>query len=256
MFPLAVGWTSLVLGVLAFLFFCFSVLSSARRSAPIGPHVKAAEADPAKLAEALAKLVDAFAKAGPTISVLIASLTFVGFSVWIAGHICPCASTAQQPVVKSISSMTTECTVQHLPEPATRNPSPSDLTSLFKTFDNDESQEPKRCLKTLLDRAGNSPPQLVFLVGRADRRELRAQSMRIYGGNFTVAYQRAVSLKAYLIDRYRNIATTQPRLETPEVFASHIVTMAAGPQHLGSNLDHDSLSQDRCVEIVAYWNAQ
>jgi hypothetical protein len=70
------------------------------------------------------------------------------------------------------------------------------------------------------------------------------------------AYQRAVSLKAYLIDRYKNTAANSPGAVGPELFAARIVTLAAGPQYLGLNVDQETLSKDRCVEIVAYWNTR
>jgi hypothetical protein len=38
----------------------------------------------AKLAEAVAKMTDSFAKAGPAISALVASVVFLGFSVLAA----------------------------------------------------------------------------------------------------------------------------------------------------------------------------
>jgi hypothetical protein len=256
MLPLAVGWTSLALGVLSFLFFCFSVLFSARRSAPKGAVVRGAEVDVPKLAEALAKLVDAFAKAGPTISALVASIVFVGFAVWIALRVLSLTHCPEPSAVQMLPTpVTTECVITGLPEPARRTSTPGS-TDLFSSFDKEEIQEPRGCLNTILDRAVHAPPQLMFLVGRADRRQLRAQSMRIYGENLALAYQRAVSLKAYLIDRYKNTAANSPGAVGPELFAARIVTLAAGPQYLGLNVDQETLSKDRCVEIVAYWNTR
>src|ERR1700733_2542195 len=137
MLPLAVGWTSLALGVLSFLFFCFSVLSSASKSAPRGAVVRGAEVDVSKLAEALAKLVDAFAKAGPTISALVASLVFVGFAVWISMRVLSLPRLESLPA--RTAPVTMGCVINGLPEPAHGIPSPAS-TDLFPRLDSGETQ--------------------------------------------------------------------------------------------------------------------
>jgi hypothetical protein len=250
-----VGWTSLVLGILSFAIFGFAMLYLDRKPSAKGPEVRAA--DLSKMAEAFAKLIDAFANAGPTISALIASMVFMGFAGWIAtkgdtnGH---CRE--HVPPVTSRLPMTTMCVVNSLPDPITRDRAPASLTDVVAAFKNDNSQEPKGCIKSTIDQAGKTIPDLMFLIGRSDRRQLRAAARQVYGDNLTVAYQRASSLRAYLVEQYRGTAAGKSGMFTPEMFESRIVTLAAGPSNIGSKLDKVKLSEDRCVEIVAYWNAQ
>jgi hypothetical protein len=250
-----VGWTSLVLGILSFGTFGFAMLYLDRKPGAQGPRVKGA--DVSKIAEAFAKLIDAFANAGPTISALIASMAFIGFAGWVAlrADTNGCRREHASPVTLRLP-ITTTCVVNSLPEPITRNRASASSTDIVAAFENENSQEPKGCIKTTLDQAGQSIPDLMFLIGRADRRQLRKQARQVYGDNLAVAYQRAASLRAYLLERYRGAATQEPRMLPPEMFESRIVTLAAGPSNIGSKLDGIQLSQDRCVEIVAYWNTK
>jgi hypothetical protein len=251
MLALAVGWTSLILGVASFLVFCLTLLFAKRKS---GLVIKSEDVSPTKLAEALAKLVDAFAKAGPTISALVASIIFVAFAAWIAMHICalPQARRSSDAAMPAI----TECVVTGLPEPSNVTSNPFSAANLFSIFDNQDRQEPKGCLSTTLDRARTDAPYLILLIGRADKRQLRAPMARIYGDNSTLAYQRAITLRAYLIDRYDSFIAHKPEPLSPELFASRVVTLSAGSNHIGSELDTATLSEDRCVELVAYWSAK
>jgi len=249
----AIGWTSLALGVVSFILFAVAMFLD-RKSRPAGPEVRGA--DIIKLAEALAKLIDAFAKAGPTISALVASLIFVGFSAWVALRPHPCGCSPEPaPVQSSRIPMTTVCVVGGLPEPSTLNQAPALSADVLAVFENAETQEPKGCVRSTLEQAISNAPDLIFLIGRADRRQLRTRAMQVYGDNFAVAYQRSASLKEYLVDRFRGSTARRSGTPSPEAFSSRIVTLSAGPSHVGRNLGKTVLAEDRCVELVAYWNS-
>jgi len=249
----AIGWTSLALGAVSFILFAIAMFLD-RKSGPRGPEVKGA--DIPKLAEALAKLVEAFAKAGPTISALVASLIFVGFSAWVALRPHPCGCSPEHaPVQNSRVPMTTMCVVSRLPEPSTLNQAPALSADVLAAFDNAETQEPKGCVKSTLERAISNAPDLIFLIGQADHRQLRTRARQDYGDNFAVAYQRSELLKEYLVDRFRGSTARRSEALSPEAFASRIITLSAGPIHVGRNLDKTVLAEDRRVELVAYWNS-
>jgi hypothetical protein len=249
----AIGWTSLALGAVSFILFAVAMFLD-RKSGASGPQVKGA--DIPNLAEALAKLVEAFAKAGPTISALVASLIFVGFSAWVALRPHPCGCGPEHtPVQNSSMPLTTMCVVHGLPEPSTLDQAPVLSADVLAIFDNAETQEPKGCVKSTLERAITNSPDLIFLIGQADRRQLRPRARQVYGDNFAVAYQRSALLKAYLVDRFRGSTARPSAALSPQAFASRIVTLSAGPVHVGRNLDKAVLAEDRSVELVAYWNS-
>jgi hypothetical protein len=230
-------------------------LFSGRKSAASGLDVRSA--DLPKLAEALAKVIDAFTHAGPTISALIASFVFMGLAAWIALHTCVNVTSNNISLAPAQSTpMTTKCIITGLPEPTIQNEEPFSFTDLFTSFDKESNQEPKGCLNAILDRTNQAAPDLIFLVGRSDRRLLRKPALRVYRDNLALGYRRAVSLRKYLVDRYQTALAQKPPLATSAMFASRIIPLAAGPEYLGSTFDSVRFSADRCVEIVAYWSAR
>ena len=112
------------------------------------------------------------------------------------------------------------------------------------------------CLDSLIARASQEEPILVLVVGRVDKRQLRSEGRRLYGSNFTLAYQRAVSMRTYLVQRYRGAAVQKKAPLTSEEFASRIAVTAGGPNHIEIKTDPSSLSDDRSVEVFSYWNTK
>jgi hypothetical protein len=250
----AVGWVSLGLGVFSFLVFCVTLL---RRPGVGGaPEVHGEAEGWAKFAEAAAKVVDAFAKAGPTISALIASMVFVAIAAWAASHVpSNTARPKQPPDEKATAAVADRCVVSDLPEPTKQAGEMGVDGGLLDPSGNTGVQEPEGCLDSLIKRAAKEQPVFVLMVGRADRRELRPEVQQIYGSNFALAYQRAVLLKAYLLNRYSlELARNKAKL-TPEAFAARIVALVGGPIHIGEKADSQHLSEDRCVEVISYWIA-
>jgi hypothetical protein len=251
----AIGWTSLVLGIASFIVFCATLF--ARKSPPKGAHVKGEAEGLARLAEAMAKVIEAFAAAGPTISALVASLVFVGFSVWVALHGCETTERSKVPTVeKSVPVLSDRCVIAGLPEPQTHGDSQSYGAGLIDLSGRDVIQMPKDCLDSVIAQAREDQPILMLLAGRADKRQLRSKGRRIYVDNFTLAYQRAASVKAYLLKHYQDESAQSKIRLTPEEFASRIVVLAAGPNHIEAKTSASELSDDRSVEVFTYWKTR
>jgi hypothetical protein len=253
----AVGWVSLALGVASFTIFCITLYLSAQARAPMSERVLGGAEGVARLAEALAKVIDAFAKAGPTVSALVASLVFVGLSVWVALHgykITDCGKATT--VEKSVAVLSDRCIVAGLSEPKTHGELRAKGAGLVDLSGEDVVQVPRVCLDSVIARAREDQPILVLLVGRADKRQLRSESRRIYGDNFTLAYQRAVSMKEYLVDRYQAGSAQDKTQLTSDAFASRIVVLAAGSDHIEAKTSARDRSDDRSVEVFSYWNTK
>ena len=85
----------------------------------------------------------------------------------------------------------------------------------------------------------------VVIVGHVDRRELSRSSRRIYGTNFTLAYNRALAVKGYL--------ARDPRLKNISNLQNRIVVLSAGPNYIGAGTTSDQMAEDRGVEVLPYW---
>jgi hypothetical protein len=254
----AVGWVSLALGVASFTIFCITLYLSAQARAPMSERVLGGAEGVARLAEALAKVIDAFAKAGPTVSALVASLVFVGLSVWVALHGYKIAECGKPPTVeKPVAALTGRCVVAGLPEPNTHGQSQVSEAGLIDLSGGDVTEIPRRCLDSVVDHALQDQPILLLIEGRPDKRPLRSGLKRIYVDNFTLAYQRGLSLKAYLVDRYRDrLPPAAGKDEQVKTFSSRIAVTAGGPNHIGGDTTTSDMSDDRAVEVFSYWNTK
>lgn len=135
-------------------------------------------------------------------------------------------------------TMTDRCVVNDLPDLVPPN-----------------AQYPSDCLEPVIDRFQKDQPILILLVGRTDKRQLNSEGRHIYGDNFTLGYQRAASMRDYLLERYRKDASAQKMPLTSDAFARRIVVLTAGPDHIDPKTTDSEKSDDRCVEVFVYWNS-
>jgi hypothetical protein len=169
----------------------------------------------------------------------LVSLAFVVLSPWPLLQPFPFAKCVEPPPdsASQIASPS-HCVVNGLPEGLPVN-----------------AQYPSACLDSIIDHALHDQPILILVEGRSDKRALRPGLKRIYGDNFTLAYQRGVTLKKYLIDRYRSrLPQSSTQGEQVEKFSSRIAVTAGGPNYIESKTSVSDESEDRCVEVFSYWN--
>jgi hypothetical protein len=83
----------------------------------------------------------------------------------------------------------------------------------------------------------------LIIVGRADKRRLNPQPALRYGSNENLARSRAAYVRQQLVQRL------------PALLLNHkkILTLTSGAEYVGVIVRPDSLAQDRCVEVWAYW---
>jgi hypothetical protein len=105
-------FVSLGLGVFSFLIFVVTLLQRPR--ADRGPELTSGPEGWAKLGEAGAKVIDAFTKAGPTLSALIASLFFVGVGAYLSLNVPP-SKPPEQKVI-TIGSSVIRCVIEGFPD--------------------------------------------------------------------------------------------------------------------------------------------
>jgi hypothetical protein len=152
------------------------------------------------------------------------------------------------------------CVIAGLPGPSKRGEAQVTGPVLNDFFRNEAAREPTGCLNSTIDRVRKDQPILIFLVGRADKRQLHSEAQRIYGDNFTLAYQRALSLKTYLVDRYRDkLPQTTGRDEQEDRekqvarFSSRIAVTAGSPNHIDPKPTDRDMFEDRSVEVYGLW---
>jgi hypothetical protein len=171
-------------------------------------------------------------------NIALALATVIGTIAWGFGDLGAQCLVEPPPKGPSQAAMTDLCVVNGLPELLTAN-----------------AQYPSVCLDSIIARALHDEPISILVEGRSDNRPLRPALKRSYGDNFTLAYQRGLSLKAYLTERYRSrLPQNTGREERVEMFSSRIVVTAGGPNHIGAKPTASELSEDRTVEVFVYWN--
>lgn len=243
-----VGWVSLGLAVASFVVFAITTLS--HRPVAGGPPAAHAGFDLsgwAKVGEAIAKIIDAVRQAGPSLSALLASIVFALIALYASQHIPP----APEPPHKTAGAAATSerCTVAGFADGANAIPAASEGDALSGF-----SEDPPGCVSGFLSRLAKEDPLAVMLIGRVDKRELRADTRLAYGSNFNLAYQRALAMKDYLTARYQQaVAGKQPSASSKDVPAKWIA-LAAGPAKLGRDAVPAIMTRDRCVEILALWS--
>jgi len=168
-----------------------------------------------------------------------ASVILVGLSPWSGfGYFLTARCSDPHAKLPSQPSMTDRCVVDGLPELVPPN-----------------AQYPSVCLDPLIDRFQKDQPILILLVGRTDKRQLNSDGRRIYNDNFTLGYQRAVSMRDYLLKRYKAVSPQKMPLTSDE-FARRIVVLTGGPGHINAKTSKSDMSEDRCVEVFVYWNSK
>jgi hypothetical protein len=234
MLAIWVGWVALVLSVASFVIF---VLTVVRRPgvAPQAPQAHGA-ADGARVLEALAKVIDAFSKAGPAVSALIGCFLFLGLAAFMSLHgraACKCAKDHSSSNSTQPQSSVSRCVVAGFTEGDVEMPKANML------------EIPIGCLQVFVTRAGRKLPLLTMIGGRVDRRELRPRAKKRFGTNFTLAYQRAVSLREYLRTRIPASGT--------DGFAESALLFGAGPEHTEGTPTDVGMELDRSVAVFGIW---
>jgi hypothetical protein len=245
MLTVITGWVSVSLGLASFAIFAVTLLRRPNDGSP--PITQAGPEGWAKLAEGIAKVIEAFTKAGPSLSALIASLFFIG----LAGYLSlksPCKQT-ELKVVTSIANPTiSRCLITGFGE----GESNFDITvpSAYR-------EEPQGCLSSVAQQLSKEPPLLILVVGNVDKRELRSKLIKVYGNNLGLGYQRAISLKHYLltIHPFVSTAASSDTNSTVPMVESHIVALPGGPTQVASVSNLKDLAGDRCVEVIGIWPA-
>jgi hypothetical protein len=254
----AVEWIALILSLLSFLIFVILALRRPKQAAGGGPVLHGGEelTAAAKLAESISKVIDSLAKAGPLTTSLVASVAFLLIAAYVALHAIEPKSDKKQGAEHKTSTglelSVEKCVVSGFGDGA------SDLgigrNSLARF-----QQEPQSCLEEFLSQKWQRAPTLIFFIGHVDRRELQAPVRRIYGTNFTLAFQRAASVQAYTLAQYSAPSTIAngsggTRL-SPGQLQSRFVALAAGPSHISGHIPAQDLSSDRSVEVIGLWQS-
>ena len=107
---------------------------------------------------------------------------------------------------------------------------------------------PAGCLNRLGMDLRRQRPGLLMMIGRCDVRELRPRVRRRYGDNQSLAYQRAASVRDYLLapkDGAWPAAT--------DTVISRAVLLVGGAAQPGGRLQDASRYEDRVVELMPFW---
>jgi hypothetical protein len=235
-------FVSLGLGVFSFLIFVVTLLQRPR--ADRGPELTSGPEGWAKLGEAGAKVIDAFTKAGPTLSALIASLFFVGVGAYLSLNVPP-SKPPEQKVI-TIGSSVIRCVIEGFPDGRSDVPAVSDGGSTKDYYD---------CIDSMAKQISQDKLLQVLIIGRVDKRELRAKPSSLYGSNLGLAYQRAVATEDYLMSVYRRDygQTHTPNNLTEREVAERVTVLPGGPRYVGPLSNNLALSHDRSAEIIALW---
>jgi len=257
-----VAVVALTLSVVSFGLFAYVSLSppTPRGTTGLGTaELQAAKVDPSEFLKALATLTDSLAKAGPRIPFLVASFLFLIVS-GIAAYFCCSKPPASAPPEKGLEKTSTaaagfsvyHCRLSGFPDgehgiPIRKASSSPDLRLI---------ETPSQCLDGFVDALRRTPVAFVLLVGRHDRRELRAGPRDVYGGNPALAFQRALAARDYLVSLYAATAAAPgaslPLLPTD--LAARVLPLAGGPASVGAGLDATRLAADRSVDLFAFWS--
>jgi outer membrane protein OmpA-like peptidoglycan-associated protein len=126
-------------------------------------------------------------------------------------------------------------------------------TCIVETFPEAEADADDPALRPSLQKCSNAIAKrntdgwsmaFVFLVGHADKRNLRPPERPKLANNEALAFRRASAVKSYF-------------LKTPGFFDSHsderIIVTSAGAANVGANITDDELAKDRSVNVYSYW---
>lgn len=103
----------------------------------------------------------------------------------------------------------------------------------------------KKCSDTIAVRsAGGWSIAFMFLVGHADKRNLRPSQRPKLANNEALAFLRASAVKGYLL---KTLGPSTPGLD------ERIIVTSSGAANVGVNTTSDDLAKDRSVNVYAYW---
>lgn len=151
------------------------------------------------------------------------------------------ASSAETPPSVAVGLTPSICSVKVFDEADHATPS-----GVVRTFD----QQPSDCLDSLARALVTNSNALIVLSGRVDKREMRLPRRRHYGDSLSLAYQRALTVREALLDEYES--ATLGRGDR-RVLEARIIPMPAGASNVGLSVSGPLLSDDRSVDIRAYW---
>jgi hypothetical protein len=191
--------------------------------------------DASQVLEALAKLTEALSKAPMSVAALVAAIFFAllafGASAW--------DDTRKKMPTEAASALLhteeTRCSIGYFE--GGRHQLPSAV-----------EDSPVGCLDKLAERIRREQPDILVLTGRCDLREMTPDAAKIYGGNLSLAYQRALAVRQYLLG---------PK---PGVWAAasasageRALLLVGGAVHVGKSVAPALLREDRVVEVSVLW---
>ncbi|MGB8032047.1 MAG: hypothetical protein WCF30_20540 [Terracidiphilus sp.] len=248
---IALFWVSTMLAILSFLIFAafatqryVEVQSVAKRFHPVQREGKAmggmdtglqSLADPDKVIEALAKLTDSLSKAPMSVAALIAAMFFMLIALGASALECKSESKPPDGVKTSLIMQATPCVVGYFGDGRHQLPSTID-------------DSPHGCLSELAERLRRERPGLLLIIGRCDIREMTPKTSKIYGSNLSLAYQRALSVRQYLLEPKPG---TWPAAS--DEMAVRVIPLVGGASHIGRSVDPALLREDRVVELTSFW---
>ena len=112
---------------------------------------------------------------------------------------------------------------------------------------------PNGCLADIRKRLRGDSPPVLLIIGHVDLRELKPQSRRIYAGNLSLAYQRALMARNRITE---STGTEDQGSKASSSLSSHTVLLAVGANNVRETgaVGKDLLAADRVAEIISLWN--
>lgn len=188
-----------------------------------------------KIIEALAKLTESLSKAPMSVAALVAAMFFILIALGASVLKANSEKKPESGVKTSLITPATHCTVGYFDDGEHQIPSRID-------------DSPSGCLSGLADRLRREQPVLLLLIGRCDRREMTRETSKTYGSNLSLAYQRALSVRQYLLG-----AKPGAWPAASDEMTERAVLSVGGASHIGRSVAPALLREDRVVELASFW---
>ncbi len=185
--------------------------------------------------EAFSKLTDSLSKAPISVAALIAAMFFILIALGASALEGKSKNKPPDGVKTSLITQATHCVVGYFGDGKYQLPSTIDDSS-------------PGCLSELADRLRRERPGLLLLIGRCDLREMTPETSKTYGSNLSLAYQRALSVRQYLLGPKPG---SWPAVS--DEMAERVLPLTGGASHIGRSVEPDLLREDHVVELTSFW---